>query len=193
VHFWIEEAEYEFREVPANSSKGRWTPSATWKDFRSEFALFFCVRRVLNALFACFSRSAQMAAYDHAQNGVHDYHTNGSATPTPAIPTVVRKKLTGYVGFANLPNQVHRRSVRKGFHFTAMVVGKHPRPRFSPVPVAKPPFRSTGESGLGKSTLINTLFNTTLYPRKEPLPPSAERPKTVAIESISAGAAFFSL
>ena len=44
-----------------------------------------------------------------------------------------------------------------------------------------------GESGLGKSTLINTLFNTTLYPEKEPLPPSAERPNTVAIESISAG------
>lgn len=44
-----------------------------------------------------------------------------------------------------------------------------------------------GESGLGKSTLINTLFNTTLYPPKEPLPPAAERPKTVAIESIGAG------
>lgn len=29
----------------------------------------------------------------------------------------------GYVGFANLPNQVHRKSVRKGFQFTAMVVG----------------------------------------------------------------------
>jgi len=44
-----------------------------------------------------------------------------------------------------------------------------------------------GESGLGKSTLINTLFNTTLYPPKEPLPPTADRPKTVAIESIGAG------
>jgi len=73
--------------------------------------------------------------------------------------------LRGYVGFANLPNQVHRKSVRQGFHFTAMVVG---------------------ESGLGKSTLINTLFDTNLYPRKEPLPPSAERPKTVSVESISA-------
>ncbi|KAF8508505.1 septin AspB [Gautieria morchelliformis] len=71
----------------------------------------------------------------------------------------------GYVGFANLPNQVHRKSVRKGFQFTAMVVG---------------------ESGLGKSTLVNTLFNTTLYPPKEPIPPSTESPKTVAIESISA-------
>jgi len=108
---------------------------------------------------------------------------NGDASPSPngyantsnpslvpsaqngALSPLIRKKLMGFVGFANLPNQVHRKSVRKGFQFTAMVVG---------------------ESGLGKSTLINTLFNTTLYQPKEPLPPSAERPKTVAIESISA-------
>ncbi|PWN96120.1 putative cell division control protein CDC3 [Tilletiopsis washingtonensis] len=82
-----------------------------------------------------------------------------------AAAGAARKKLNGYVGFANLPNQVHRKSVRKGFTFTCMVVG---------------------ESGLGKSTLINTLFNTRLYARKEVPPPHAERPKTVAIESISA-------
>ncbi|PWN92870.1 putative cell division control protein CDC3 [Acaromyces ingoldii] len=82
-----------------------------------------------------------------------------------AAPALARKKLMGYVGFANLPNQVHRKSVRKGFTFTCMVVG---------------------ESGLGKSTLINTLFNSRLYPRKEVPPPHQERPKTVAIESISA-------
>ncbi|UZJ55295.1 hypothetical protein CBS101457_004615 [Exobasidium rhododendri] len=88
---------------------------------------------------------------------------NGSSAGAPAL---ARKKLMGYVGFANLPNQVHRKSVRKGFTFTCMVVA--------------------GESGLGKSTLINTLFNTRLYPKKEVLPPHHERPKTVAIESISA-------
>lgn len=41
----------------------------------------------------------------------------------PGISPIIRKKLMGYVGFANLPNQVHRKSVRKGFQFTAMVVG----------------------------------------------------------------------
>uniref|UniRef100_A0A2H1VZI9 SFRICE_039255 n=1 Tax=Spodoptera frugiperda TaxID=7108 RepID=A0A2H1VZI9_SPOFR len=51
----------------------------------------------------------------------------------------------GYVGFANLPNQVHRKSVKKGFEFTLMVVG---------------------ESGLGKSTLVNSLFLTDLYPER---------------------------
>ena len=39
---------------------------------------------------------------------------------------VVRRKLTGYVGFANLPNQWHRKSVRKGFNFNVMVVGEWP-------------------------------------------------------------------
>jgi septin 7 len=38
---------------------------------------------------------------------------------------IVRRKLTGYVGFANLPNQWHRKSVRKGFNFNVMVVGTH--------------------------------------------------------------------
>ncbi|KAI9816198.1 MAG: Cell division control protein 3 [Pycnora praestabilis] len=79
---------------------------------------------------------------------------------------IVRRKLTGYVGFANLPNQWHRKSVRKGFNFNVMVVG---------------------ESGLGKSTLVNTLFNTSLYPPKERKGPSLDIiPKTVSIQSISA-------
>ena len=35
------------------------------------------------------------------------------------------QEVEGYVGFANLPNQVYRRSVKNGFDFTLMVVGKH--------------------------------------------------------------------
>lgn len=43
------------------------------------------------------------------------------ARPTP--PTKP-KELDGYVGFANLPNQVYRKAVKKGFEFTLMVVGQ---------------------------------------------------------------------
>ncbi len=56
-----------------------------------------------------------------------------SSDTRPAAPTandsrnIVRRKLTGYVGFANLPNQWHRKSVRKGFNFNVMVVGKFSR------------------------------------------------------------------
>uniref|UniRef100_A0A8C3QCU4 Uncharacterized protein n=7 Tax=Passeriformes TaxID=9126 RepID=A0A8C3QCU4_GEOPR len=68
----------------------------------------------------------------------------------------------GYVGFANLPNQVHRKSVKKGFEFTLMVVG---------------------ESGLGKSTLINSLFLTDLYPERI-IPGAADKiERTVQIEA----------
>ncbi|KAI9512823.1 cell division control/GTP binding protein [Russula earlei] len=113
-------------------------------------------------------------SYVSSRTGDLSPNTNGSALngSSPSLAAnllaatpIIRKKLMGYVGFANLPNQVHRKSVRKGFQFTVMVVG---------------------ESGLGKSTLVNTLFNTMLYPPKEPLAPNAERTQTVAIQSISA-------
>ncbi|CAD6566057.1 MAG: hypothetical protein CYPHOPRED_000333 [Cyphobasidiales sp. Tagirdzhanova-0007] len=42
------------------------------------------------------------------------------------------------------------------------------------------------ESGLGKSTLVNTLFNTALYAPKQAAGSALDRPKTVNIESISA-------
>lgn len=68
----------------------------------------------------------------------------------------------GYVGFANLPNQVHRKSVKKGFEFTLMVVG---------------------ESGLGKSTLVNSLFLTDLYPERV-IPDAIEKSKqTVKLDA----------
>lgn len=37
----------------------------------------------------------------------------------------ITKELDGYVGFANFPNQVYRKAIKKGFEFTLMVVGKY--------------------------------------------------------------------
>lgn len=45
---------------------------------------------------------------------------------------------------------------------------------------------SIGESGLGKSTLVNTLFNTGLYPPKENVELTHETPQTVEIQSTTA-------
>nr|QQY02497.1 septin-5 [Cryptocotyle lingua] len=50
------------------------------------------------------------------------------------------------LGFGHLPDQMHRKAVKKGFNFTLMVVG---------------------ESGLGKSTLINSMFMQDLYKDRE--------------------------
>lgn len=99
------------------------------------------------------------------------------------MKNVVRRKLTGFVGFANLPNQWHRKSVRKGFNFNVMVVGQY-HTSCGHQALAD---SNIGESGLGKSTLVNTLFNTSLYPPKEAKQPSLDfAPKTVSIQSISA-------
>uniref|UniRef100_A0A674MLI6 Septin n=1 Tax=Takifugu rubripes TaxID=31033 RepID=A0A674MLI6_TAKRU len=65
-----------------------------------------------------------------------------------------------YVGFATLPNQVHRKSVKKGFDFTLMVAG---------------------ESGLGKSTLVNSLFLTDLHKDRKLLNAEERISQTVEI------------
>ncbi|RKP14115.1 Septin [Piptocephalis cylindrospora] len=50
------------------------------------------------------------------------------------------------IGIADLPNQRHKIETKKGANFTVMVVG---------------------ESGLGKTTFINTLFTTTIVEHKD--------------------------
>ncbi|XP_014608148.1 PREDICTED: septin-7 isoform X3 [Polistes canadensis] len=79
----------------------------------------------------------------------------------PLQPLTKSKELDGYVGFANLPNQVYRKAVKKGFDFTIMVVGR---------------------SGLGKSTFINSMFLADIYSAEYP-GPSLRVKKTVAVET----------
>lgn len=65
------------------------------------------------------------------------------------------------VGFSDLPNQIHRKTVKKGFEFTLMVAGR---------------------SGLGKSTLVNSMFLTDIYSDEYP-GPSKRATQTVAVET----------
>ncbi|CAG0879593.1 unnamed protein product [Darwinula stevensoni] len=67
----------------------------------------------------------------------------------------------GEIGFATLPEQVHRKSVKRGFEFTLMVAG---------------------ETGLGKSTLINSLFLTDLYKDRQVPDVHGKIEKTISIE-----------
>merc|ERR1712013_1450 len=87
----------------------------------------------------------------------HDVSPKPESVPRKSPP----RQLDGYVGFANLPNQLYRKSVKQGFEFTLMVVG---------------------ESGLGKSTLINSLFLSDLYSDDYP-GPSHRIQKTVKVET----------
>jgi len=100
------------------------------------------------------SDSTRMTMADETQQKL-------SYIPAPKIAT---KKMTSLVGFSNLPNQWHLRSLRKGFNFNLMVVG---------------------ESGLGKSTMVNTLFNKNISTSRGGIS-SSDPPKTISIQSTSA-------
>ncbi|CAH8825339.1 unnamed protein product [Trichobilharzia szidati] len=67
----------------------------------------------------------------------------------PVLKPEVCGRVVTKVGFVNLPNQIHRKAVRRGFVFNLMI---------------------TGYSGLGKSTFINALFCTDLYNADYPGP-----------------------
>lgn len=101
-------------------------------------------------------------------------------------PVVARitKELDGYVGFANFPNQVYRKAIKKGFEFTLMVVGEcllHRNSR-SIMRVYFTIVFVTGESGLGKSTLMNSLFLSDVY-SADHVGPSHRIKKTVQVET----------
>ena len=68
-------------------------------------------------------RSNPMGSGAGAAQTVSSRDPKAVAQAASDMKNVVRRKLTGYVGFANLPNQWHRKSVRKGFNFNVMVVG----------------------------------------------------------------------
>ncbi|TRY56403.1 hypothetical protein DNTS_034988 [Danionella cerebrum] len=91
----------------------------------------------------------------------------GSMADVAKIPAARHEKNTsdfGYVGIDAILEQMRRKAMKQGFEFNIMVVG---------------------QSGLGKSTLMNTLFKSKVS-RRSVLTTEEERiPKTIEIKSIS--------
>ena len=78
-------------------------------------------------------------------------NTRTDYTPMPGLDPI---------GFSHLPNQIYQKLVRKGFDFNILLVG---------------------ESGLGKSTLINSLFCADIYTPQFP-GPTKRIDQTVKVE-----------
>ncbi|XP_023647630.1 septin 9b isoform X4 [Paramormyrops kingsleyae] len=96
--------------------------------------------------------------------------TLSSAMSDPAKPSLppVRADKPGadfsYVGIDAILEQMRRKALKKGFELNIMVVG---------------------QSGLGKSTLMNTLFKSKVSRRSTQAPPEERIPKTIEIKSVS--------
>ncbi|KAJ3197223.1 cell division control protein [Irineochytrium annulatum] len=85
-----------------------------------------------------------------------------------ALTAEKKTTLTGYVGFDTITSQIERKLVKRGFSFNLMVVGR---------------------SGLGKSTLVNTIFAAHLVESKSPKKGELTR-QTTEIQSITHGRRF---
>ncbi|XP_042654498.1 septin-12 isoform X2 [Tyto alba] len=84
--------------------------------------------------------------------------------PLTAAPGPAGRQLFGYVGIEAVLDQMKIKTMKTGFEFNIMVVG---------------------QSGLGKSTMVNTLFKSKVS-RKASQPSQEERiPKTVQLQSIT--------
>ena len=108
----------------------------------------------------------------------------------PGSPGMNQPGTPDYVGFANLPNQVHRKSVKKGLvHSVSVSLSLiSSTPTQAPTPTPAPPYTHPlfiavlkrvysftplsrfeftlmvmVETSLGKSTLVNSLFLTLLF------------------------------
>ncbi|KAF4092324.1 hypothetical protein AMELA_G00019480 [Ameiurus melas] len=97
----------------------------------------------------------------------HSYNSSNTSMAEPVIPEMPPEKPSvdfSYVGIDAILEQMRRKAMKQGFELNIMVVG---------------------QSGLGKSTLMNTLFKSKVS-RKSVMGTAEERiPKTIEIKSIS--------
>ncbi|KAI9023123.1 Septin-domain-containing protein [Hyaloraphidium curvatum] len=90
-----------------------------------------------------------------------------STAPVAAVTQQMKKMSVAnqsYVGFETLPNQIVRKRLKEGFRFNIMIVGA---------------------SGLGKTTLVNTMFAAHLVDSKATKHPTDPWPKTTEIASVT--------
>lgn len=104
--------------------------------------------------------------------------------------------MEGYVGFDTITQQIEKKLLKRGFHFNVMVVGKLDISYASSSSSlwGVDPYRrlvssyadiSVGQSGLGKSTLVNTIFASHLIESKARLATEEPPRQTTEIQTVS--------
>ncbi|XP_077195457.1 neuronal-specific septin-3 isoform X3 [Paroedura picta] len=81
----------------------------------------------------------------------------------PMKPVGINSNLLGYIGIDTIIEQMRKKTMKTGFDFNIMVVG---------------------QSGLGKSTLVNTLFKSQVSRKSSGWSREEKIPKTVEIKAI---------
>lgn len=96
-------------------------------------------------------------------------------------------KLEGYVGFDTVQEQIRKKNLKRGFEFNLMVVGELMY-KLDVIPQVTSYTTGVhiGESGLGKSTLVNTLFKSKIS-RTACTPGPHPIPSTTEVNSVSHG------
>lgn len=101
--------------------------------------------------------------------------------------------MEGYVGFDTITQQIEKKLLKRGFHFNVMVVGKLTI-LYASCSCGVDPYRrlvssyadfSVGQSGLGKSTLVNTIFASHLIESKARLATEEPPRQTTEIQTVS--------
>lgn len=114
------------------------------------------------------SSSTTKSCLESAWTGMEDRGLQAAEEENPTDdnchPCGLGREPFGYVGIEAVLDQMRRKAMKTGFEFNIMVVG---------------------QSGLGKSTLVNTLFKSKISWKCAAEVPEEKIPKTVELKSIS--------
>lgn len=104
--------------------------------------------------------------------------------------TILQTTLNGYVGFDTITQQIEKKLLKRGFQFNVMVVGNVNCFSLSCHVLLTPLFSLSlfghpGQTGLGKSTLVNTIFASHLIDSKGRLEAAEPPRQTTEIEQVS--------
>lgn len=106
-------------------------------------------------------------------------------------------RANSYVGFETITRQIEHKLLKRGFQFNVIVVGAYSSLKRAVSDVKRfltlALFGCTGQTGLGKSTLINTLFASHLVDSKGRFAADEEVRQTTEIHPVSHGKPPFQL